>query len=256
MFLAGWLLALAALPPAPSQGSTMAQVLCGAYRQVGTTLYYDGRYRRIAFPGGDVPIERGVCADVIVRAYRHAGIDLQLLVHQDMTRAFEEYPRRWGLSGPDPNIDHRRVLNLAVFLARHGRTLAVSPRPEDYRPGDIVTWRLPSGTPHIGLISDRAEQGRPLVVHHLSAGVKVEDVLFSYVITGHYRYDPRGGHPPEAGARRHGRRQALREYGTEISWLAAAQFGINCGRYGLRELHRARPPGAPRGRDARRMSLA
>jgi hypothetical protein len=181
-----------AAPPltAGVQPSRMAQVLSGAYQQIGATLYYDGSYRSIAFPGGDVPIERGVCTDVIVRAYRRAGIDLQLLVHQDMSRAFESYPRLWGLSQPDPNIDHRRVPNLATFFRRHGRTLSVSRRPQDYQAGDLVTWRLASGVPHIGIISDRVQDGRPLIVHNIGAGVQVEDVLFSYEITGHYRYDP------------------------------------------------------------------
>jgi len=183
---------MAVLAPAAAedQGSTIRQVLEGAYRQVGVTLHYDGRYQAIPFPGGDVPRERGVCTDVIVRAYRDAGIDLQVLVHRDMSRTFEAYPRRWGLSRPDPNIDHRRVGNLATFFRRHGETLPVSSRPEDFRAGDMVTWRLPSGRPHIGLVSDRVRDGRPLVVHNVGAGVQVEDVLFSYVITGHFRYDP------------------------------------------------------------------
>jgi uncharacterized protein YijF (DUF1287 family) len=186
------ILALAASPSTARerQESILPRVLEGAYRQVGVTIHYDGTYRRIPFPGGDVPIERGVCTDVLVRAYRHAGIDLQLLVHEDMTRSFESYPPLWGLTRPDPNIDHRRVPNLASFFRRHGRTLPVSREPEDYRAGDIVTWRLPSGTPHIGFVSDRLHDQRPLVIHNIGAGVRVEDVLFSYVITGHYRYDP------------------------------------------------------------------
>ena len=154
------------------------------------TLQYDGSYRRVRYPGGDVPIERGVCADVVVRAYRRAGIDLQVLVHEDMTRDFDAYPRRWGLARPDPNIDHRRVLNLATFFERHGRSLSLSSDPKEYRAGDLVTWRLPSGTPHIGLVADREQNGRPLVIHHLKGGVKVEDILMKYPITGHFRYDP------------------------------------------------------------------
>lgn len=183
---------LATLPSgrALAQSSTIDKVLSGAYEQVGKTIHYDGAYRSIPFPGGDVPIERGVCTDVIVRAYRHAGIDLQVLVHQDMAREFASYPRRWGLSRPDPSIDHRRVLNLAIFFGRHGRSLPVSSRREDYHAGDIVTWRLPSGAPHIGLIADRLLNDRPLVIHNIRAGVQVEDILFSYPITGHYRYDP------------------------------------------------------------------
>ncbi|HEV8700614.1 MAG TPA: DUF1287 domain-containing protein [Candidatus Polarisedimenticolia bacterium] len=186
------LLMLAASRPATAelQPSRIARILSGAYQQIGATLYYDGSYRSISFPGGDVPIERGVCTDVIVRAYRQAGIDLQLLVHQDMSRAFGSYPRLWGLSQPDPNIDHRRVPNLATFFRRNGQTVSVSYRPQDYRAGDLVTWRLASGVPHIGIISDRLQDGNPLVVHNIGAGVQVEDVLFSYEITGHYRYDP------------------------------------------------------------------
>ena len=161
-------LTLAASPWASEQQhSRIPKILRGAYEQVGETLYYDGRYRSIAFPGGDVPIERGVCTDVIVRAYRRGGIDLQLLVNQDMSRAFRSYPRLWGLSRPDPNIDHRRVYNLTTFFRRHGRTLSVTTRPKDYHAGDIVTWRLPTGVPHIGLISDRSPGGTPLVVHNI-----------------------------------------------------------------------------------------
>jgi hypothetical protein len=166
------------------------RLLDGAHEQVGVTTRYDPSYRPIPFPGGDVPQDRGVCADVVVRAYRRAGVDLQALVHQDMLRAFEEYPGQWGLSRPDPNIDHRRVANLATFFRRHGEELPVSSRPEAYRPGDLVTWRLPSGRPHIGLVSDRRRDGRPLVIHNLRTGVKVEDALFAFPITGHYRYVP------------------------------------------------------------------
>ncbi len=192
MIMVSVVLTLATSPPATAalHRTRIAEVLEGAYKQVGATLHYDGSYRSIPFPAGDVPIERGVCTDVIVRAYRHAGIDLQLLVNQDMSRAFQHYPQLWGLSRPDPNIDHRRVANLATFFRRHGQTVSTSSRPEDYRAGDIVTWRLPSGAPHIGLISDRLQGGKPLVVHNIGAGVQVEDVLLSFEITGHYRYDP------------------------------------------------------------------
>ncbi len=168
----------------------IALILEGANRQVGATPFYDGSYRSIPFPGGDVPLERGVCSDVIIRAYRHAGLDLQVLVHDDMSRNFRLYPHLWGLSRPDPNIDHRRVPNLAMFFRRHGQSVPVSFRREDYRAGDIVTWRLPSGVTHIGLISDRLMSGRLLVIHNIGAGVQLEDVLFTYEITGHYRYDP------------------------------------------------------------------
>ena len=180
--------------PAPASttrpDSVIRHVLEGAYRQVGVTVRYDGSYQPIRFPGGDVPRERGVCTDVIVRAYREAGIDLQALVHQDMSRHFRAYPPLWGLSEPDPNIDHRRVGNLATFFARYGDRLPLSSRSEDFRAGDVVTWRLPSGRPHIGLVTDRVRDGTPLIVHNVGAGVQVEDVLFSYEMTGHFRYDP------------------------------------------------------------------
>ena len=186
-------LAISVLSPPDLQAdrpSRTALVLEGAYRQVGVTVHYDGSYRRIAFPGGDVPIERGVCTDVLVRAYRHAGIDLQLLVHEDMSRAFASYPRRWGHTRPDPNIDHRRVANLATFFRRSGAVLPISSRAGDYAAGDIVTWRLPSGTDHIGLVTDRPHEERRLIVHNIGGGTQVEDVLFAHPITGHYRYDP------------------------------------------------------------------
>jgi uncharacterized protein len=168
----------------------LRHLIQSANEQVGATLYYDPSYAVIPFPGGDVPIVRGVCTDVIIRAYRHVGIDLQLLVNQDMRKAFRAYPRKWGLTHPDPNIDHRRVENLAVFFARHGQTLPISMEPKDYRLGDIVTWRLSDGHPHIGLVSDRSTDGRPLIVHNIGAGARIEDVLFAFTITGHYRYLP------------------------------------------------------------------
>jgi uncharacterized protein YijF (DUF1287 family) len=159
-----------------------------AYAQVGKTVKYDPAYERIAFPGGDVPLERGVCTDVIVRAYRGIGVDLQALVNLDMRAAFGAYPKLWGLSRPDPNIDHRRVQNLAAFFKRHGKELPVSKEPRDYKPGDIVTWRLPDGRPHIGLVSDRQGGGRPLIVHNIGEGARVEDTLFEFTVSGHYRY--------------------------------------------------------------------
>jgi uncharacterized protein YijF (DUF1287 family) len=186
-------LALLALVLATAQApraSILPRVIEGAYAQVGVTKTYDGGYRKIAFPGGDVPMERGVCTDVIVRAYRHAGVDLQVLVNEDMKRDFGSYPQLWGMSGPDPNIDHRRVPNLATYFTRHGKRLAVTTDADDYLPGDIVTWRLWSGVPHIGLVSDRQSRGRPLMIHNIGAGAQVEDMLFSYKITGHYRYEP------------------------------------------------------------------
>jgi uncharacterized protein len=184
-----FVLAVAGLPEAQTS-SRVSLILEGAYQQVGTTTIYDGSYRPLSFPGGDIPIERGVCSDVLVRAYRHAGLDLQLLVNQDMSGSFDSYPQLWGLSKPDSNIDHRRVPNLAAFFRRNGKSLPVSTRTSDYSAGDIVTWRLASGVPHIGLVADRLQRGRPLVIHNIGGGAQVEYVLFSYAITGHYRYDP------------------------------------------------------------------
>jgi uncharacterized protein len=168
--------------------STLQRILRNAHDQVGVTIHYDPSYQTIAFPGGDVPLDRGVCTDVVVRAYRSVGIDLQLLVNQDMKQAFHAYPRLWRLSRPDPNIDHRRVQNLATFFTRHGTVLPTSSDARDYTPGDIVTWRLPGGQPHIGLVSDQERDGRRLVVHNIGSGAKLEDILFAYQITGHYRF--------------------------------------------------------------------
>jgi len=151
---------------------------------------YDGSYRKIAYPGGDVPDHMGVCTDVIIRTYRAAGIDLQVEVHEDMRAAFSEYPTRWGLGKPDSNIDHRRVLNLMTFFRRQGAAVSVSRDPADYLPGDLVTWLVPVNLPHIGIVvRARTEDGkRPLIVHNIGRGPRREDILFNFPITGHYRY--------------------------------------------------------------------
>jgi len=169
------------------------RVIAGAKQQVGVTRGYDPAYRRIGYPGGDVPREVGVCTDVIIRAYRHAGADLQKLVHEDMKANFSKYPKNWGLRKPDTNIDHRRVPNLATFFTRRGGKLTVTRRGVDYQPGDVITWRLSSGVPHIGLVSDVRARGtdRYLVVHNIGGGAQIEDVLFAYTLTGHYRWSPR-----------------------------------------------------------------
>ena len=151
---------------------------------------YDGRYVRIGYPGGDVPADTGVCSDLVIRSYRQIGIDLQVLVHEDIENHFSEYPHLWGMSGPDTNIDHRRVPNLQTFFARHGESLGISANPAEYLPGDLVTWMLPGNLPHIGIIIDRrsGETDRPLVVHNIGNGPVADDILFRYPITGHYRY--------------------------------------------------------------------
>ncbi len=176
----------------PALSDDLALRLVEAARaQIGVTTIYDPAYRSLDYPGGDVPIERGVCTDVIVRAYRALGVDLQLLVHEDMTAAFPAYPQNWGLTRPDRNIDHRRVPNLAAFFARYGQELTISQRPADYAPGDIVTWRLASGVPHIGIVSDRcSDRGVPLIIHNIGRGTLEEDVLLAYEITGWFRSMP------------------------------------------------------------------
>ena len=162
-----------------------------ALAQTATSVTYDGSYRRIAYPGGDVPETIGVCSDVVVRAYRKLGVDLQVKVHEDMVRAFRSYPQLWHMAGPDPNIDHRRVPNLQTFIRRQGAALPVSRGPGDYLPGDLVTWTVPPNLPHIGIVTDRkSTAGVPLVVHNIGRGPELEDMLFSYPITGHYRYRP------------------------------------------------------------------
>ena len=157
------------------------------------SVWYDGSYVRIDYPGGDVPADTGVCTDVVIRAYRALGIDLQQQVHEDMRQHFDQYPslRIWGLKRPDTNIDHRRVPNLQAFFTRHGQSLPVSKHPESesYQPGDLVTWMVPGNRPHIGIVVDRkSTAGVPLIVHNIGYGPKLEDMLFDYPITGHYRY--------------------------------------------------------------------
>lgn len=177
--------------PAAAVTSPLArQVVKAAIEQTSYTRRYDPSYVRIDYPGGDVPLDRGVCSDVLVRAFRKVGIDLQKEVHQDMRRDFAAYPKKWGLARPDSNIDHRRVPNLMTFFERKGKALATSDRKEDYLPGDIVSWDLGNGLTHIGLVSDvpAGSTGVFKIVHNIGSGVQVEDVLFSWKITGHYRY--------------------------------------------------------------------
>jgi uncharacterized protein YijF (DUF1287 family) len=169
-------------------------VVQAALERTNHNVRYDGRYLSIPYPNGDVPANIGVCTDVIVRTYRAIGTDFQQLVHEDMVANFEAYPskRIWGLSRTDKNIDHRRVPNLQAFLSRHGEVLAVSNDASDYKAGNIVTWMLPGNLPHIGLITNKisALTGNLMVVHNIGAGPKLDDVLFSYSVTGHYRYIP------------------------------------------------------------------
>jgi len=164
-----------------------------ARKQIGVTVVYDGAYQELEYPGGDVPPERGVCTDVIVRALRTArGLDLQKLVHDDMSAHFKAYPAqiRWGARAPDANIDHRRVPNLMTWFKRAGNSQPVTTKSADYLPGDLVAWNLGGGILHIGIVSDRnAVTGVPLVIHNIGSGTCEEDILFRYAIIGHYRLD-------------------------------------------------------------------
>lgn len=164
-------------------------IASAALAQVGVTTGYDPAYRRLDYPGGDVPQSTGVCSDVVVRALREAAaVDLQKAVHEDMRAAFSAYPQNWGLKNPDRNIDHRRVPNLRTFFARRGWALPATTTAREYRPGDIVTWDLGRGIGHIGIVSDRkTPEGTPLIIHNIGQGTREEDVLFAWTITGHYR---------------------------------------------------------------------
>ena len=187
------------------------RLVAAARARTTQTKFYDPAYTRLAYPGGDVANDRGVCTDVVVRTFRAIGVDLQKQVHEDMRRAFRAYPKRWGLTRPDSNIDHRRVPNLRTFLTRAGAALTISSDASSYQAGDLVTWDLKvdaspteprlikggrrikfAGTPHIGIVSDRmsADGKRPLIIHNIGFGTQEADVLFAFGITGHYRYLP------------------------------------------------------------------
>ena len=170
----------------------LLRLVAAAIERTHHAVRYDPAYVRISYPGGDVPPDTGVCRDEIIRSYRSVGVDLQKEVHEDMVRNFDLYPRkwRWLLSRPDPNIDHRRVPNLMVFFGRKGESLSLSGRADDYTPGDLVTWDLGGGVPHIGIVVEQKspQGGRYMIVHNIGQGPRMEDVLFSWKVTGHYRY--------------------------------------------------------------------
>lgn len=188
---------LAALPQATltissSRQEILRRLVTAAIERTEHSVRYDPSYVRIPYPGGDVPADTGVCTDEVIRAYRTLGIDLQKEVHEDMVQNFSAYPRSWRLelARPDSNIDHRRVPNLMVFFSRKGQTLPINNIAENYNTGDLVTWDLGGGVPHIGIVVDRKSRqtGRYLIVHNIGQGPKMEDVLFNWKITGHYRY--------------------------------------------------------------------
>ncbi len=168
---------------------TLKLIIDGAVDQVGKTTSYDPSYQKIEYPNGDVPLETGVCSDVIVRAFRRGAIDLQKDLHEDMKDNFSAYPTRWGLKGPDANIDHRRVPNLQTYFNRKGKSLSTTSGSENFLPGDIVTWDLGGGVDHVGIVVNvwNKPTQRYLIVHNMGAA-RLEDVLFAWKITGHYRY--------------------------------------------------------------------
>lgn len=178
-------------PSSFSRQQFLKHLVNAAVERTHHVVRYEPAYVRIPYPGGDVPADTGVCTDEIIRAYRAVGVDLQKEVHEDMVANFGEYPRswKWILARPDSNIDHRRVPNLMVFFARKGEKLPITSRAEDYAPGDLVTYDLGGNVPHIGIVVDRkGAGGRYMIVHNIGQGPKMEDVLFRWRITGHYRY--------------------------------------------------------------------
>lgn len=170
---------------------TVRRVIESANLQLETTKTYDPAYVVLDYPNGDVSPEKGVCTDVVVRAFRNAGVDLQKEVHEDMTANFSVYPKKWGLARADANIDHRRVPNLQTFFTRRGKSLAITQNSEDYIPGDVVSWDLDNrGMTHIGLISNvwNEKTARYSIIHNIGGGAVLEDAVFNWKITGHYRY--------------------------------------------------------------------
>lgn len=179
------LFALLLLPAAQACWALDAlQLVADARSQIGQTLYYDPAYSALRYPMGDVPLVKGVCTDVVIRALRRQGMDLQQGIHEDMRANFKRYPQKWGLKAPDSNIDHRRVPNIQAYLQRQGYAV----QDQRYAPGDIVTWDLGRGLAHIGIVSDRKAFSRtPLIIHNIGQGAREENILHQYAITGHYR---------------------------------------------------------------------
>jgi uncharacterized protein YijF (DUF1287 family) len=166
------------------------RLVMAAKERTTHAVTYDGSYRAIEYPMGDVPDNIGVCTDLVIRSYRKMGIDLQKLIHEDMKGNFIDYPKIWGLTRPDANIDHRRVPNLQKFFERKGKSLPASRDAHVYRAGELVTWMLPGNLPHIGIVSDSKVPGteRPRILHNIGSGPKEDDILFKYPITGHFKY--------------------------------------------------------------------
>ena len=189
-YLLNIILALLLISTASAQENFLLQLADSALSLTEQKVTYDPAYFAIEYPGGDVPAGKGVCTDVVIRAYRKLGIDLQKEVHEDMKAHFDKYPDNWGLSEPDPNIDHRRVPNLMTFFARKGKELLLSENADDYHPGDIVCWDLGNGITHIGIVVNKRsdDSERNLIVHNIGNGQELADCLFEFDIIGHYQY--------------------------------------------------------------------
>ncbi len=174
----------------PTPQST--NIVTSARSQIGKTVRYDPAYRNLDYPNGDVPSESGVCTDVVIRALRTGpGIDLQQRVHEDMKQNFAKYPKNWGLKKPDPNIDHRRVLNLQTYFKRSGWEIEAKDGVRTFEAGDLVTCIVPPNLPHIMIVSDRSSTaGRRMVLHNIGRGTQEEDRLADFRITGQYRMPP------------------------------------------------------------------
>ncbi len=192
--VAGFLLIFSPTARADEFSKTLVDA---ALKRINQTVLYDPAYVKLSYPMGDVANDRGVCTDVVIRAFRGAGVDLQQRVHKDMRANFSKYPKRWGAKTTDKNIDHRRVPNLRVFFKRHGQSLKVTNNPIDYKAGDLVTWDLKgkkccgfARLAHIGVVTHKrsVDGKRPLIVHNIGSGTQLQDILFTYTITGHYRY--------------------------------------------------------------------
>ncbi len=177
-------------PLQESQPDFFEKLAASAVQLTEQKVTYDPSYCRIAYPNGDVPANKGVCTDLIIRAYRQLGIDLQKEVHLDMKQNFGKYPKKWGMTKPDTNIDHRRVPNLMTFFQRKGEVKPITRKASDYQPGDIVCWILPGGQTHIGIVVDvySTDKQRPMIVHNIGNGQELSDCLFEFTLIGHYRY--------------------------------------------------------------------
>jgi uncharacterized protein YijF (DUF1287 family) len=176
----------------PEDGNLPSRLVHAALDRTHQVVRYDPAYVRLDYPGGDVPADTGVCTDEVIRSYRKLGFDLQKLVHEDMKRHFAAYPKHWGLSAPDKNIDHRRVPNLQVFLKRQGASLPVTQNGSDYLPGDLITCTVAGKLPHIALVVPAPDGGpTPWIVHNIGQGPQCENRLFEFPLTGHYRWHPR-----------------------------------------------------------------